>query len=75
MPSDSFSPSRRRLLQGSGALAAARFTGVMGALYAQNALAATGKQTVSAVSPYGPIAPVNDLATGCLLYTSPSPRD
>jgi len=71
MPSDSFSPARRRLLQGSGALAAARFTGVMGALYAQNALAATGKQTVSAVSPYGPIAPVNDLATGLPLLQLP----
>jgi len=71
MPSDSFSPARRRLLQGSGALAAARFTGVMGALHAQNALAATGKQTVSAVSPYGPIAPVNDLATGLPLLQLP----
>lgn len=71
MSSDSFSPTRRRLLQGSGALAAARFTGVMGALYAQNALAATGKQTVSAVSPYGPIAPVNDLATGLPLLQLP----
>ena len=71
MPSDSFSPARRRLLQGSGALAAARFTGVMGALYAQNALAATGKQTVSAASPYGPIAPVNDLATGLPLLQLP----
>lgn len=71
MPSDSFSPARRRLLQGSGALAAARFTGVMGALYAQNALAATGKQTVSAASPYGAIAPVNDLATGLPLLQLP----
>lgn len=72
MSSDPFSPARRRLLQGSGALAAARFAGVMGALAAQNALAATGKQTVSAVSPYGPIAPVNDLATGLPLLQLPA---
>jgi hypothetical protein len=56
------STARRRLLQGSGALAATRFTGLMGALYAQNALAATGKQTVSALSPYGALAPGTEKA-------------
>ena len=71
MSSSCMSPSRRRLLQGSGALAATRFTGLMGALYAQNALAATGKQTVSALSPYGALAPVKDATTGLPLLQLP----
>jgi len=58
--------TRRRLLQGTGATAAAAFVGTLTALHARNAQAAVGgKQTTSAVTPYGPIAPVNDLATGC----------
>lgn len=67
-----FSSSRRRLLQGSGVLAASTFVGTMSALHARNALAATGKQTVSAMSPYGPIAPVNDLVTGLPLLQLPA---
>ena len=67
-----FSPVRRRLLQGSGAIAATRFTGLMGALYASNARAATGKQAVSAVSPYGPVSPVNDMTTGLPLLQLPA---
>ncbi|WP_382322228.1 hypothetical protein ACFJI0_21330 [Hydrogenophaga sp. UC242_53] len=72
MSSVPFSPVRRRLLQGSGAIAATRFTGLMGALYASNARAATGKQAVSAVSPYGPVSPVNDMTTGLPLLQLPA---
>lgn len=71
MSSSAVSTGRRRLLQGSGALAATRFTGLMGALYAQNALAATGKQTVSVACPYGAVAPVKDLSTGLPLLQLP----
>jgi hypothetical protein len=71
MSSSAFSPARRLLLKGSGAAAASSFAGVMGALHASNALAATARQTVSAPSPYGPIAPVNDLTTGLPLLQLP----
>ncbi len=67
-------PARRRLLQGSGALMASSFIGALGALQARQAQAQTsggGKQTVSAASPYGPIAPVADLATGLPLLQLP----
>jgi secreted PhoX family phosphatase len=64
--------TRRRLLQGSGATAAAAFVGALTALQTRNAQAAVGgKQSTSAVSPYGPIAPVNDLATGLPLLQLP----
>ena len=62
---------RRRLLQGTGAVAASRLVGLLGALYVQNASAAAGKQTVSAASPYGPVAPVRDLSTGLPLLQLP----
>jgi len=65
--------SRRRLLQGTGATAASLFVGTMTALQARQAHAAIGgKQTESAPSPYGPITPVNDLATGLPLLQLPS---
>ncbi len=64
--------SRRRLLQGTGTTAASLFLGTLGALQARQAQAAIGgKQTVSAPSPYGPIAPVNDIATGLPLLQLP----
>lgn len=64
--------TRRRLLQGSGATVAAAVVGTLTALHARNAQAAGGgKQTESAISPYGPIAPVNDLATGLPLLQLP----
>lgn len=71
MPSNDFSPARRRVLQSTGALAALQFTGVMSALYARNAVAAGGKQTVSAASPYGPLAPTADLETKLPLLQLP----
>jgi hypothetical protein len=68
--------SRRRVLQGSSAAAAAAFVGTLGALHSRQAQAQAqtdigGKQTESAVSPYGPIAPVNDLTTGLPLLQLP----
>ncbi len=64
--------TRRRLLQGSGALAATSFAGTMAALHTRNAHAATGKQSVPAASPYGEIAPVADEATGLPLLALPA---
>jgi hypothetical protein len=66
------SPARRRLLQRSGLLAAAGFVGTLGALHARQARAAGGQQLTSAPSPYGPIAPVVDLATGLPLLQLPA---
>ena len=64
--------SRRSLLQGSGATAASLFVGTLTALHARQAQATPGgKQTESAASPYGPIAPVNDIATGLPLLQLP----
>ena len=65
--------SRRRLLQGSGATAASLFVGTLTALHTRQAQATPGgKQTESAASPYGPIAPVNDIATGLPLLQLPA---
>ena len=66
-----FTPSRRRALQGGGAIAAASFVGSLSALQHRRAHAA-GTQLVSAVSPYGPIAPVADLSTGLALLRLPA---
>ncbi len=66
-------PSRRRLLQGGGAAAAAAIIGSLSALHAQRAQAqAGGRQSAPAASPYGDIAPVNDLATGLPLLQLPA---
>jgi secreted PhoX family phosphatase len=67
------SPSRRRLLQHSGRLAAAGLAGTLGALHTRNAVAATGgKQVLPAPSPYGDLAPVDDLSTGLPLLQLPA---
>ncbi|MDP3820906.1 MAG: DUF839 domain-containing protein [Burkholderiales bacterium] len=64
--------SRRRMLQGSASLIAANgLIGTLGLLSGRNAMAATGKQTVSAASPYGPVAPVLDGSTGLPLLALP----
>jgi uncharacterized protein len=63
---------RRHWLQGAATLAAARgATLLLGALAGRQALAAGGKQTVPAPSPYGPIAPVADGSTGLFLLALP----
>lgn len=65
--------SRRRLLKGSGAAAASLFVGTLAALHARQARAADGGlQESPAPSPYGDIAPVNDLATGLPLLALPA---
>jgi uncharacterized protein len=68
--------NRRRLLQGSGAVMASSFVGALGALHSRQAearvRASGGKQLVSAVSPYGPVAPVADLSTGLPLLQLPA---
>ena len=64
--------TRRRFLQGSASLTAARgAAGLLGALALRQAHAAGGKQTVPAESPYGPVAPVADGATGLPLLALP----
>ncbi|MDM0108710.1 DUF839 domain-containing protein [Variovorax sp. J22R24] len=66
------SPTRRYLLQRSaGVVAANGLLCALGALANRHAVAAVGKQTVSAVSPYGPIAPVRDGSTGLPLLALP----
>ena len=72
MPLNRFSPARRSLLKRSGALAATSVVGTLGALHARNVLAATGKQSLPANSPYGALAAVNDLATGLPLLQLPA---
>lgn len=68
--------NRRRLLQGSGAVMASSFVGALGALHSRQAEARArdvgGKQMVSAVSPYGPVSPVDDLSTGLPLLQLPA---
>ncbi|RZL94114.1 MAG: DUF839 domain-containing protein [Variovorax sp.] len=66
------SPTRRYLLQRSaGVVAANGLLCALGALANRHAVAAVGKQTVSAPSPYGPIAPVRDDSTGLPLLALP----
>jgi len=67
--------NRRRLLQGSGAMMASSFVATLGALHSRQAMAqtsGTGKQLVSAASPYGSISPVPDLTTGLPLLQLPA---
>ena len=65
------SPVRRNLLKGLASSAALPFVGAFAALQAQQASAANGATTLVA-SPYGPIAPVNDLVTGLPLLQLPA---
>ncbi len=71
-PSASLPTSRRSVLKGGGAALAAGFAGSIGALSSQSALAAVGKQMVSAMSPYGAITPMNDISTGLPLLQLPA---
>jgi secreted PhoX family phosphatase len=71
-----FDTSRRRLLQGSGAMVAGTFAATLSGLHARRAEAAThpdqgGRQMASVASPYGPILPVNDSVTGLPLLALP----
>lgn len=64
-----FSPSRRGLLRSASAAAALPFVASLGALHAREALAAGNTALID--SPYGLIAPVNDLTTGLPLLQLP----
>ena len=59
--------NRRSLIKGFGTLP---FVGALAALHAREALAAG--TTVRVASPYGPVAPVNDLTTGLPLLQLPA---
>jgi uncharacterized protein len=73
MQASEISRTRRKLMIGSGAVAASSFAApAFAALARQSALGPIGKQTVSAASPYGDIAPVNDLSTGLPLLQLPA---
>ncbi|MFC0251321.1 PhoX family protein [Massilia consociata] len=65
------SPTRRNLLKGLAGSTALPFIGAFAALQAQQAMAANGA-TALVDSPYGPIAPVNDLTTGLPLLQLPA---
>jgi secreted PhoX family phosphatase len=64
------SPSRRSLLKGLASTAALPFVGAFAAMQTQQARAANGSTTLIN-SPYGLIAPVNDLTTGLPLLQLP----
>ena len=73
MSDTEFSPTRRSLLQQGSLAAAAAFAASLGAMQSARAQAATsGRQWVSAASPYGPIAPVADQTTGLPLLQLPA---
>jgi len=61
--------SRRSLIKGAGALP---FLAALSALHGRNAVASTSTVTSLVDSPYGPVAPVNDLTTGLPLLMLPA---
>lgn len=70
MNNNDISASRRNLLKGLAGATSLPFVGAFAALHAREALAANGV-TALVDSPYGPIAPVNDLTTGLPLLQLP----
>jgi secreted PhoX family phosphatase len=70
MTDNAVSPSRRNMLKGIAGASALPFVGAFTAMQSQQALAANGSTTLVA-SPYGPIAPVNDITTGLPLLQLP----
>jgi secreted PhoX family phosphatase len=72
---DDVSVSRRSVLKGGSAAIAAAFAGPIAALAARNAEAAAcvpASASTLGVSPYGALAPVNDLTTGLPLIQLPA---
>jgi uncharacterized protein len=64
---------RRELLKGSAAAMVMGATGSLGALYSRQLLAASDPSRLAPIpSPYGPVAPVNDLVTGLPLLQLPA---
>lgn len=70
MTTTDVSPTRRNLVKGIAGAAALPFVGAFTALRSRAALAAGGA-TALVDSPYGPIAPVDDLSTGLPLLQLP----
>lgn len=71
MTDKELSPSRRNLLKGLAGASALPFVGAFAAMQARQAMAANGSTTL-VDSPYGPIAPVEDLTTGLPLLQLPA---
>jgi secreted PhoX family phosphatase len=70
MHDNDVSSSRRNLLKGIAGASALPFAGAFAALQSQQAHAANGSTTLI-TSPYGAIAPVNDISTGLPLLQLP----
>ncbi|MGH8852792.1 MAG: PhoX family protein [Telluria sp.] len=71
MTEKDISPDRRNLLKGLAGSAALPFVAAFAALQSQQSLAANGATTL-VTSPYGPIAPSFDQATGLALLQLPA---
>jgi secreted PhoX family phosphatase len=71
MTNNDISASRRNLLKGLAGASALPFVGALAAMQSQQVLAADGS-TALVDSPYGPIAPVNDMSTGLPLLKLPA---
>jgi secreted PhoX family phosphatase len=64
--------SRRQLVKGSAAAMALGATGTLGALHSRQLMAATDPSRLAPIpSPYGALAPMNDLSTGLPLLQLP----
>ena len=70
MNDNDISSSRRNMLKGIAGASALPFVGAFAAMQSQQALAANGS-TALVTSPYGPIAPTNDMTTGLPLLQLP----
>ena len=70
MNDNDISSSRRNMLKGIAGASALPFVGAFAAMQSQQALAANGS-TALVTSPYGPIAPANDMTTGLPLLQLP----
>lgn len=69
---DTFDINRRQILKGSAAAVAMGTIASIGGLYSRHVLAAGNPQQLAPVpSPYGPLSPVRDLATGLALQQLP----
>jgi secreted PhoX family phosphatase len=71
MTNNDMSASRRNLLKGLAGASALPFVGAFAAVQSRQVLAANGA-TALIDSPYGPIAPVNDMTTGLPLLQLPA---
>ena len=70
---DELDVSRRQMLKGSAAAMAVGAIGSLGGLYSRQAMAATDPTRLAPIpSPYGPLAPVADRATGLPLLQLPT---